>query len=180
MARRPRDTAEGLFHVTTHAVREVPLYHRALDRMHFLRELARALARTDVLCVGYCLMTTHYHLLLNVGDGALPRVMHSLNFRYAAWLNATYAFRGHVTAARYWSRRISDDADLRGAYRYVMRNPVRAGITATAAEWEWSSFAGTLGIADARDFVDASSVIDAFDGTWEERTAELRRYVEGA
>lgn len=179
MTRRPRDTHAGLFHVTTHSVRDTPLFHVDRDRIHFLRELARAVARSDWTCIAYCLMRTHFHLILEVPDRSLPRGMHALNFRYASWFNGEYGYRGHVTAARYWSRRIGDDADLLVTYRYVARNPVAAMLCDEPGEWQWSSYAGTIGRREPDGFVPPEAMLDRFSGPFELRVADLRRFVEG-
>ena len=178
MPRRLRDTYEGLFHVTAHSVREEDLFCTDTDRQHFLRELARATARTEWTCVGYCLMNTHFHLILEVSDGALPRGMHCLNFRYAMWFNLQYAHRGHVFSARYWSRRVHDEGDLLTTFRYVMRNPVEAFACESPADWPWSSYAETVGLAPRSSFVDPAKVLACFGGPPELRLAALRHYVE--
>lgn len=180
MSRPPRDKKAGVFHAVTHSIRDEALFRSDRDRVHFLRELARAKARSGWTCVVYCLMTTHYHVILEVDDEALPRGMHRLNFRYASWFNSEYGFRGHVMAARYWSRRINDNADLLGTYRYVVMNPVRAKECTSPIDWPWSSYAGTVGLRPADDFVDPTLVLGCFDGPLELRRADLRRYVEGS
>lgn len=176
MARPPRDLAAGTFHVYTHCVWAARGYFRDdLDRTIFLRELARAIARFGWTCIGFCLVGTHYHLLLEVGDGALARGMQSLNWRYARQFNARYGLRGHVQFDRYGSRRIQDDPDLVGAYRYVMQNPVEAFLVDSPESWQWSSYAGTLGLEEQHDFVDPSLVLACFDApSRESAVAQLR------
>lgn len=178
MARRPRDVHAGLFHVITHSVRSTPLFEVDRDRAHFLRELVRAMARANWTCVGYCLMRTHFHLILDVPDRTLPTGMHALNFRYAMWFNSEYRYRGHVMGARYWSRRIDDEGDLQRTYRYVARNPVEAMVCERPADWAWSSYAGTIGEREPDSFVHSDAVLDCFAGPLELRIAQLRRLVE--
>ena len=84
-------------------------------------------------------MDTHYHLLLEVDDGALPRGMHLLNFRYAEQFNRRYSMKGHVMGARYDSVRIEDDEHLRNVFKYVVLNPVEAGLVQAPVDWPWSS-----------------------------------------
>lgn len=179
MPRRHRDTNAGLFHVYTHCVWAAPaLYRDDADRLTFLRELARATAKFEWTCVAYCVMTTHYHLLLAVADGVLPKAMHAINFRYACYFNKRHASLGHVQAARYGSRRIVDDHDLAFTFRYVARNPVEAGLCATPGDWRWSSYAGTVGLAQPQPFVDPSLVIRCFGDDREQAIGALRAFVE--
>jgi putative transposase len=179
MPRPPRDVAPGLFHVFTHSVWAADaLFRDDDDRLNFLRELALAGARTGWTCLGYCLMTTHYHLVLEVGTGALPQGMHSLNFRYASWFNFRHAMKGHVHGRRYGSRRIVDDDDLLEAYKYVARNPVEAGLCRRPEDWPWSSYRAAIGLAKGESFVNPIAVLAAFDAPLEIARARLRRFVE--
>jgi REP element-mobilizing transposase RayT len=179
MARRHRDTGAGIFHVYTHCVWAAPaLFRDDTDRVSFLRELARATARIEWTCMAYCLMRTHYHVILDVEDGALPRGMHALNFRYACAFNQRHDMRGHVQAARYGSRRVADDEELKYVFRYVARNPVEAGLCADPADWPWSSYAATIGKTEPIPFVDPTRIINCFGDTPEQAIASLRAYVE--
>jgi putative transposase len=164
--------------VTAHGVREEALFRCSRDRLQFLRELARTTARIEWTCIAYCLMRTHFHLIVHVEEGQLPRGMHALNFRYAAWFNVEHDYRGHVLSARYWSRRIEDEPDLLNVYAYVARNPVKAVLCDDPADWAWSSHPAAVGLRPA-DFVDPRAVLGCFDGPLELRMAELRRFVAG-
>ena len=73
--------------------------------------------------------------------------------------------------------RIEDDSHLLTAYRYMMRNPIEAGIYATAEAWKWSSFAAVLGDVEPIEFVDPSIVLGCFDGPPEIAAARLRAFV---
>ena len=177
MARRPRDKAAGLFHVYTHSVWAATLFRDDDDRAVFLRELAHAGVRAQWTCVGFCLMTTHYHLVFKVRSDALPIGMHALNFRYAMQFNRRHSMKGHVLGARYDAVRIRNKPQLLKAYRYVVRNPVEAGICATAESWRWSSFAAALGDVEPIDFVDPSAVLACFEAPREIASASLRTFV---
>jgi REP element-mobilizing transposase RayT len=154
-------------------------FRNDLDRMVFLGELARVVQTFGWTCVGFCLMGTHHHLIVDVPDARLPNGMQSLNFRYAIGFNQRHALRGHTQFERYGSRRIRDDADLLGVYRYVMLNPVEARLCASPADWPWSSYAATIGFAEPHSFVDSTLVLNCFDGPPGVRIARLRAYVEG-
>ena len=163
MPRRPRDKNAGVFHVFTRCVyASKALYRDDIDRVQFLRYLARTTAQSGWTCVAFCLMTTHYHLIVAVEDGVLPRAMHSLNLAYAQAFNRRHGLRGHVQFRPYGAKRIRGAGDLLTRYRYVVRNPVRAGLCELAADWPWSSFAGSVGLAEPHSFVDAGSVISVF------------------
>lgn len=178
MPRSPRDTAAGTLHVWAHAVRSDPLFRDAADRMTFLRDLVVATVKAHWTCIGFSLLTTHYHLVLEVADGALPRGMHALNSRYAAGVNGRHALKGHAFAARYGYRRVVGESDLLTAFRYVARNPVEAGLCSDASQWPWSSYGAAVGTMPALAFVDPSRVLGCFDSRREFAVAQLRVFVE--
>lgn len=174
---KPRDTRAGIFHIYTHCVWAVPkLYRDDVDRLEFLRRVAAA-ARPGWTCLQYVLMGTHYHLMAHVEDGVLPRAMHWINLGYARYHNRRYALRGHVQYRRYGARRIEDDTDLIRTYAYIANNPVEAGLCFSPADWQWSSYAGTVGIAELASFVDPARVLACYSWPVDPR-AELRAAVE--
>src|SRR5581483_65207 len=88
VAHQLRDVSAGTFHVYTHCVWAAKAHFRDdVDRVEFLRGLARVTAKYDWRCMGFCLMRTHYHLLVEVADGVLPTAMQSLNHGYACHFN---------------------------------------------------------------------------------------------
>lgn len=179
MPRIKRDIAAGTFHVYTHCVWAVPyLFRDATDRIEFLRHLALVGAKTRWTCIGYCLMDSHYHLIVDVGDGVLPTAMHGLNLRYARHHNRRYGLRGHVQFERYGCRRLEDDADLLETFAYVANNPVTAGLCTSPAEWRWSSYRGTIGLEAPSSFVDSARVLRCFPWPQTVPTTALRTYVE--
>jgi hypothetical protein len=178
MPHQRRDVTAGMFHVWTHCVWAAPAYYRDdLDRLEFLRRLARITAQMEWRCMGFCLMRTHYHLIVEVNDGVLPVAMQALNHGYACTFNRRHGMRGHVQSRRYGSRRIGGSEDLLTAYAYAMNNPVEAGLCSAASSWRWSSLSGTLGLADPSSFVDDGPVLGCFRSELDPRVA-LRRAVE--
>ena len=116
--------------------------------------------------------------MVEVGSGALPVGMHTVNFRYASGFNRRHHTRGHVLEARYGSRRKASLIDLLVTYRYVVRNPVDAGLVAHPADWPWSSYATTISSSPVATFVDASPLLSALAETRERAIAILRAFVE--
>lgn len=178
MARTRRDTAAGIFHVYTHSVWAAELFRDDADRATSLRELARAGAKAGWTCLAYCLLDTHYHLILEVEDGMLPRGMHSLNFRFAIGFNRRYGSKGHVHGARYDNVRIADERHLLRCFRYIVRNPVEAGLCERPQDWPWSSYAATIGPAESAPFVASDRILGPLGRSREGAIAALRRFVE--
>lgn len=179
MPRRPRDQGAGLFHIFVHGLWAVPcLFRDEVDRSEFLRHLAYATDRTGWTCVAYCVMTSHYHLIVGVEDGVLPVGMQIVNRRYARHFNRRHGLRGHVLFDRYGSRRIGDGLDLLDTFTYVARNPVDVGLCADPAGYSWSSYAGTVGRAEGSSFVDSSRLLTSIGRFADDPVAALRSRVE--
>jgi len=179
MPRAHRDASAGTFHIYTHCIWAVrALYRDDADRADFLRGLARVTARQGWTCMAYCLMRSHYHLIVDVEDGVLPRAMHALNLPYARNFNRRYKLRGHVQFEQYGASRIESEDDLLYRFKYVVSNPVEAGLCKSPADWPWSSYAGTVGLGELSSFVEPGRILGCFRWPGSDPAAALRRYVE--
>ncbi len=174
MPRKPRPTAAGLYHVAARATAGERLFRDEHDFLRFRTELEHAVAREDCTCIAFCALATHYHVLLETGDDALPRAMKRLNERYARAYNARYGRRGHAFADRYLAVPVNDSEQLLTVFRYIAHNPMEAGLCSHPSEWPWSSYAATVGLVDNCSFVDPGLVL----GCCDESVDVLRRFVE--
>jgi REP element-mobilizing transposase RayT len=89
-------------------------------------------------CHAYCLMSTHFHLLLETKRELLSRGMHRLNGLYAQGFNKRYGRKGHLFEGRFSAYVIDRDDHFEEAYRYVIDNPVQAGLCAEPGDWPWT------------------------------------------
>lgn len=140
MARRPRTAAPGaVLHLTARGILGSPIFFCEFDRFAFLALLRRVTERSGWTIVAWCLMDTHYHLIVVVPDS--PRVawaMQLLNGVYAREFNHRHGRRGHLFADRYTETLIGSDSHLEAACSYVFENPVRAGLVREAGKWPWA------------------------------------------
>ena len=170
----PRDSAPGLHHVWVNATGNESYYVDDVDRLAWIRRLAQVSKELGWTCIAFCQMSTHVHLIVAVPDSSLPIGMKRLNLDYSTGFNLRHGRVGQFVRRRYGSRRIELGSDLLGAYAYVVRNPVEAGLCPRAEDWRWSSYATTLRISKDFPFVDASLVLDELGGA----TDALRAFVE--
>jgi len=148
------------------------------DRMEFCRRLAGTILRFGWTCRSFCLMTTHYHLLLDVKLDLLQPGMHRLNGPYAQQFNARHGRSGHLRGDRYSATPVETDWHMLRAYRYIARNPVRAGLCERPTEWLWSSIRGASGLDGDFAFVDHRPMRAYFGGSSEQALRLLRDFVE--
>ena len=120
--------------------------------------------RFDWTCGAYCLMHTHYHLLLKASTENLVKGIHWLHSGYARSFNAQHGCAGGVLCDRY--RMIVVESERHGLElcRYIALNPVRAGLVDHPADWRWGSYAATIGEVPAPPFLTTALVLELFAG----------------
>jgi putative transposase len=140
MPRQPRTLlGDGVFHVNARGVARMVIYRDLDDFSQFVKLLGAVVLRFRWRRHAYCLMPNHYHLVLESTRCDLSAGMHRLNGLYAQGFNDRYERSGHLFQNRFGARLIDDDRQLATVCAYVLDNPVRAGLTATAEDWPWSS-----------------------------------------
>ena len=145
MARPPRlEVPGGIFHITARGVARSNIFRGRADRLLYLALLRRAVQRFGWLCLAYCLMGNHVHLLLETPVPNLGRGMQNLHGRYGQRFNQRHGRKGHLFESRYHSVHVENDAQLWMTLRYIALNPVEAELTTRADSYEWSSYAAVL------------------------------------
>ena len=142
MPRRPRSEVlppHGFFHVTARGVADEAIFRDDADRLAFLARLREAVERFQWRSYAFCLMTTHYHLVVEAARVPLSAGVHRLNGLHAQQFNRRYGRRGHLFADRFSAWLIESEEHLHAACRYVLLNPVRAGICSDPAAYRWSA-----------------------------------------
>lgn len=136
---RPQE-ANATYHITARGNRGAAIFLDGSDPPVFLAMLDRLVPRKRWICHAWCLLTTHYHLLLTTREANLASGMQWLNSMYASWFNDRLGETGHVFQGRYSSKLVETETHLLRAYRYIARNPVRAGLCRQPRDWRWSSY----------------------------------------
>ena len=164
MARPLRIQAPGLtYHVTSRGVRRTRIYLDDRDRRQFLTILAEVVERYALICHAYCEMTNHFHLAITTTDANLSRAVQQLNGDYARWWNWRHERVGHLFQARFGSQVVQDEAYLVNVCRYIVLNPVRAGMVTSPEQWPWSSYCAMLGLVERPSFLNCTRLLDIID-----------------
>lgn len=140
--------------------------------------LATVVRKHDWTCTAYCVMSTHYHLLVETPDADLAAGMQKLNGDYGRSFNHRHGTKGHVFGARYHSAVIEADGHLLETCRYIALNPVRAGLCDEPESWPWSSYRAAIGLAAAHPAVSVDPLLRLFSRDPERARDRLRNYVE--
>ena len=143
MPRIPRITlGNHVYHVLNRSARKAPLFVDAEDYQCFERLMREATRRLEMRILAYCLMPTHWHMLLwPFRDGDISA--------FVKWLTTTHAARwtrrhqcvggGAVYQARFKSIPVQEGRHLYWVWRSVERNALRANIVERAEDWRWGS-----------------------------------------
>lgn len=178
MARPLRIEFPGaLYHLTTRGNMRVDIYRVEADRKRFLELLEEAVDRFDWLCHAYCLMTNHYHLVIETPEPNLSRGMRQLNGVYAQAFHTRHGTGGHLFQGRFHTVLVEKDRHLLELARYLVLNPVRAGLVADPAEWAWSSYRATAGLEPVPPFLTVDDVLGLFGGQRARAADAYRRFV---
>lgn len=146
MARPLRIEYPGaLYHVTSRGNARAPIFLDDDDRIHFLRRLQEVVERYHWLCHAYCLMDNHYHLLIETPEPNLALGMRQLNGVYTQGFNRRHGRVGHLFQGRYKAILVDKDSYFLELARYIVLNPVRAGMVDEASQYPWSSYRATAG-----------------------------------
>jgi putative transposase len=171
--------AGGVFHVTARGNRRQEIFTDDRDRAYFLTLLAVVCARLQWKCHAYCLMTNHYHLMIETPEEDLSKGLHWLNFRYAQWFNLQHDFSGHLFQGRFHSVLVESNVHLIELARYIVLNPVRAGLCARAQDWKWSSYrAFAHEFVKRRTFVHVDWLLAQFGRERDRARERYRQFVE--
>jgi REP-associated tyrosine transposase len=131
--------AEGVYHVTARGVAGLPIFVSDVDRHDFVDLLTSIASATAWECHVFCLMTTHYHLVVEALLERLSAGMHQLNGRYAMLFNRRHDRRGHLFESRFSAWVVRDEEHYEATCRYVLDNPARAGLDAPGRPWPWAA-----------------------------------------
>ena len=132
------------------------------DYRKFLFILGDVVDEFDIECWDFCVMPNHYHLSLYPHKPNISRAIQALNGDYGTWWNKTHSTVGHVFQGRFKAQIVQREGYLRALCRYIARNPVRAKLVADPADWRWSSYATTVGLAANPGFLYSDPILNQF------------------
>lgn len=126
-------------HVTQRGVRRMRIFESDDDRSSYLRKLEQKACEHFLEIRCWCLMPNHVHLVV------IPTLQDSMSagiglahWAYTRYYNDRHAAKGRLFQGRFFSTPM-DEPHYYAAVRYVLANPVRAGMTVHAWDYKWSS-----------------------------------------
>jgi putative transposase len=178
MPRPLRIQAPGAqYHITSSGNTARTLFRDNEERADFLDMVGDVVAGRGWMCRSYCVLSTHYHLLVETPEPDLAAGMQYLNGRYGQRVNRWRREKGHVFEARYDSVLVEGDGHRLELYRYIALNPVRAGLVENPEDWRWSSYSALLELTPRPPFLDVAGALQDFAETTDQARRRLRTFV---
>ena len=141
MPRRIRErSSTGIYHIMLRGINKQDIFHDAEDKIKLIETLIHYKKICGYELYGYCLMNNHIHLLIKEGQETISQVIKRVGVSYVYWYNLKYERNGHLFQDRFKSEKVEDEKYLLTVLRYIHQNPIKAGIVAEAAKYEWSSY----------------------------------------
>lgn len=179
MPRKPRINYPGaVYHVILRGNSCQDVFFDAGDRTRFFLLLQESVERFGYRIHSFCLMTTHIHLAIQVGDIPLSRIMQNIGFRYTQFINRKYKRTGHLFQGRYKALLIDADSYLLELIRYIHLNPVRDGMVRFPDEYPWSSHPCYSGDSTRPPWLTMDWAMAQFARTTETATRRYRAFIE--
>ena len=181
MARPLRVEYPGAFyHVINRGNAGENLFKGIRDREKFLEYLETAIERFSLKIYTYCLMTNHFHVLLETQLPNLSQAIQWVNVSYAGYFNRKYQRNGHLFQGRFKSILVDADEYLKQLSRYIHLNPVRANLVEHPDEYKWSSYSTITGKTKEPAWLESALLLSQFGTKRKQAITNYKKFVEEA
>jgi len=180
MARPLRINYEGaVYHVTSRGNERKNIVIDDDDRRRFVKVLLDVVDQFGVVLYAWVLMDNHYHLLLETPKANLSLAIRHLNGVYTQGFNRYHKRAGHLFQGRFKSILVEKESYLLELCRYVVLNPVKAGMASHPRDWLWGSYRATAGEEECPKWLEADWILSQFGRGLEQARESYRGFMEG-
>lgn len=151
------------------------IFWTTADRESFINILQETVEGWNLNVSAYCLMSNHYHLLIQTPDGNISRCMRHINGVYTQRFNKRHKKEGQLFRGRYKAVLVDADSYLLEVLRYIHRNPIRAGIAKNVNDYPWSSHHGFLSNAKKWSWLYIDHLMSMFS---DKKSRQRSRYID--
>ena len=141
-------SSTGIYHAMLRGINQQDIFEDKEDFIRFLTVIRECKDISGFELYAYCLMTNHVHFLIKAEEEPLEMIFKRIGCRYVYWYNLKYQRSGHLFQDRYKSENVEDESYFLTVLRYIIQNPMKAGIEAAPGDYPWSSYRSYLGVAD--------------------------------
>ena len=135
-----KTSKSNIYHVMLRGINRQDIFEDDEDRLQFMRILCRCKELSGFKLHAFVLMSNHIHLLIEPADESLDMVFKRIGTRYAVWYNRKYQRAGHLFQDRFRSENVETEQYYQTVLRYILQNPMKAGIEKHPGRYRWSSY----------------------------------------
>jgi putative transposase len=168
---------DAWYHVMNRGRRQEEIFTDHYDFGTFLKLLEQSTLLWDIRIAAYCMMSNHYHLLIQTPRANLSRAMRHIDGIYTQRFNRRHKMVGQLFAGRYRSILVDADAYLLQLVRYIHRNPLRAGMVTKPDQYPWTSHRGYLSDERQWDWLHKEFVLSQFSTRPRERREAYKEFI---
>lgn len=180
MPRKPRIDIPGYYHVINRGVEQRVVFAEEEDYRYFEELLCSYAKSYGITIHNYCLMSNHYHLLVEIAQENLSKFMRQLGMNYAIYFNKKQKRSGHLWQGRFKSWYVTDEAYLYTLMLYIEQNPLKAGLVKEAEAYPYSSAHYFLGIDNTPECLRHSWILQHYGRDTEAIRAFLHSRVDAS
>lgn len=166
------------YHITSRGNEQKDIFKSQRDREKFLEYLESATTRYGAVIHAYCLMSNHYHLLLETPEGNLSEIMRHINGAYTTYFNVKRKRAGHLLQGRYKAILVEADEYLVELSRYIHLNPVRVWLVENPEQYRWSSYFSYTGHSKPPAWLRTDFIQSYFAKQVDDARKKYRTFVE--
>ena len=133
-------SSTNIYHIMLRGINRQKIFLDDSDRRHFIKYMKEVKTDSPFILHAYCLMDNHVHLLLKETETPIEIIMKRIGVKYAIYFNIKHSRTGHVFQDRFRSEAVEDDRYFLTVLRYILQNPVKAGICPDPGDYRWSSY----------------------------------------
>ncbi len=166
------------YHVMNRGRRGEKIFQDKADFKIFIELLEELNEVFNINVASYCLMTNHYHLLLQTPNANLSRSMRHLNGVYTQKYNKRHNYDGPLFRGRYKSIVVDSDSYALELVRYIHRNPLEAGIVDDINKYQWSTHKAYLSSAEKWKWLYKDYILKLFSKSKSESIRLYKQFVK--
>jgi len=170
-----------IHHVWARGIEGRAIFRESSDQGDLIERLCEVLPDGGAGCLAWAFMTNHLHLVLRTGATSLSELMRRIHTGFAVRFNLRYERQGYLFQSRFGSRIVRDDGGLLALIRYVLRNPLEAGLVRDLAALErfpWCGYGALLGVRPPLSFESIGEALAAFAPDASTARARLRSWMD--
>jgi REP element-mobilizing transposase RayT len=164
----------GIYHAMLRGINRQNIFEDDEDRTKFLETVNECRKISGYKLFGYCLMGNHIHMLIKEEKEPIELIFKRIGARYVYWYNWKYQRSGHLFQDRFRSEVVEDDGYFLTVLRYILQNPVKAGLTTNVSEYKWSSYNDYI---QGDGITDIEFVLDIFALSKEKSIERFTEYI---